>query len=183
PGVRPQGGQEGEDRHQNRRHHHAASAQPVGPPTGEPPLLPLRCLMPGKKHHPECCKASPQRRDDREERRQHQANERELHHHADCSDQQAAMHPQSKDYREASIDKNKNACRRKFPVVQGEVAVHSGTSSRTWPPPTTRSRCPTRLACSASCVTHSTARPARISVRISDSTAATEAASRAAVGS
>src|SRR5438477_1203918 len=139
--------------------------------------------MARKQHHSKRREASPQRRDEREKRRQHHAHQRELHHHADCSNKQTAMHSQAEYHGEAGIDKNKNTCCREVPVAQGDIAVHCGASPRTCPASTTRSRCATRLACSPSCVTHNTARPVRMRALISDSTAATEATSRAAVGS
>src|SRR5439155_24111235 len=105
------------------------------------------------------------------------------HHHADCRNQKTAMQSQLKYYGETGIDKNKDTRCREVPVVQGDITVHSGASSRTCPASTTSSLCDTHLACSASCVTHNTARPVRRCALISDSTAATEAASRAAVGS
>src|SRR6266478_5680647 len=91
------------------------------------------------------------------------------------------MQSQPKYYREAGIDKNKNTRCREVPVAQGDIAVHSGASSRTCPASTTSSLCATRLACSASCVTHNTARPVRMRALISDSTAALDVASVAAV--
>jgi hypothetical protein len=66
---------------------------------------------------------------------------------------------------------------------QGDVTGHWPVSSRTLPASTISCRPVMHLAWLASCVTHKTARPARIRIAISDSTAATEAASRAAVGS